>query len=98
MTDLEQANVYMNQGYRRVSNKFCMLSRIDRSDWREHLAELHAPWDPLGQGKEWAALPFAEDWYRRCVSKDVITVSSSVSRLVDTSGHDRIGFVPKDTQ
>lgn len=41
-------------GYRRTSRKFLGLCRIDRPDWREYMAFQHAPWDPAGEGMNWA--------------------------------------------
>lgn len=81
------------KGYRRVSKRFGILARIDREDWREFMAQKHAPWDPAGEGMGWASSDGMEDFYRRVHSKDTRTVSSAIARLVPTSTHDPIGFV-----
>ncbi len=88
----------ISQGYRRVSNRFCLISRIDRQDWKEYMASTHAPWDPEGDGMAWVNClgnqpGSAEDWYRRCLSKDVITVSKGISSQIPSSGHDSIEYV-----
>lgn len=79
--DKIKANKLMKQGYRRTSHFHKMLSRIDREDWMQHCIEERYPVDP--------------DWYRRCVSKDTITVSYEVCKLVKSSCHDHIGYVEK---
>lgn len=61
-------------GYCRVSNKYLHLSRIDRPDWREYLAEQHAPRDPDGQGMRWSLSSGMGNFYRRGESKDVIVL------------------------
>ncbi len=60
------------KGYRRISNKHKMVSRIDREDWIRHMAEQHAPWDVEGEGMTWASGAHMTDHYRRVYSKDVI--------------------------
>lgn len=75
---------YVNAGYRVVSRKYGMISRIDRDDWQEYMAEKHAPWDPQGQGMRWikALGPHhAADHYRRCYSKDTLEIGSKALRL-----------------
>ena len=66
-------------GYCITSRKWRMASRIDRPDWKEYMAEKHAPWNPKGDGMKWVNLlgNGAGDHYRRCYSKDNITVSES---------------------
>lgn len=82
-------------GYRRTSNKYGMVSRIDRADWLQHLAEtmlnrvvadfcLHSTGMPSGS---WC------DYYRRCVSKDTLELPQTISRKIPTSGWDSIGYV-----
>jgi hypothetical protein len=64
----------MALGYRRTSNAFGIVSRIDREDWKEHMAIRHSPWS-LEEGMEWIKClgeSSAEDHYRRCYSKDNI--------------------------
>lgn len=54
-------------GYARTSNRYRMVSRIDRPDWKEHMASTHVG------GMGWVnALGYrlAAYFYRRCLSKD----------------------------
>jgi hypothetical protein len=60
------------RGYRVTSRKHVMLSRIDRPDWKRHMANLHSPWS-VDEGLEWVAALgdyHAEDHYRRVYSQD----------------------------
>lgn len=94
MSAKQIAEDLMAKGYRRTSNKFCHLSRVDREDWKEHMAQNHAPWD-IQEGRDWvkAVGPGANDFYRRVISNDTITVPREVSRHVKTSGFDPVGFI-----
>lgn len=82
-------------GYRRTSNRHCLVSRVDRPDWREHMAQKHAPWDPEGQGVAWVKClgKGAADHYRRCYSNDTMTVGPEVSRRIPGSIWDETGYV-----
>lgn len=85
------------QGYRRTSNKYGMVSRIDRPDWIEVLAkELHrAPADFYVPGEPEPSGSWC-DYYRRCLSKDTITLHVEVARQIPTSSHDPVGYIPKE--
>ncbi len=79
------------RGYRRISNAHKILSRIDRPDWKEAMAATHL------SGMAWVeALSKqpgqAEDYYRRCISKDWVTIKDA--KRVPPSNWDRVGFVP----
>ena len=94
----EDAAALVKQGYRRISNKFCLASRIDRLDWREVMAQDHAPWDWQGEGLTWVnclGTGGAADFYRRCLSKDNVKMDEEVSRMVPTSNHDNCGYIHK---
>lgn len=82
------------QGYRRVSRKFGIVARVDREDWREYMAEQHAPWD-IQQGRKWVKLlgKNAADYYRRCLSNDKLEIGEGRALAIPTSGGDAIGFV-----
>lgn len=67
------------QGYRRVSNRFGIIARVDRPDWQEY---------QISKGN-----PVNADWYRRCVSKDTITIGQSRARKIPPSAFDPIGYV-----
>ena len=78
------------RGYRRTSRRHGMISRIDRPDWLEFLAkELRAD---IAQLKKAPAGQW-EDHYRRCYSKDVITVPHTVALSVPGSSGDAAGYV-----
>ena len=93
----KQADFLMSQGYLKTSNRHCMLSRIDRSDWMEKMAKSHAPWN-IEEGRAWVeglGVGSAADHYRRCYSNDNITVTPEVLKFVKSSGHNPTGFLPK---
>lgn len=76
-------------GYRRTSNAFGLVSRIDREDWLEVLAEKmgRSPADFIVRsgpdiGKP---SPMWADQYRRCYSKDTLTVDQVTIRLIPGS-------------
>lgn len=100
MTDQDEhraeAETLALQGYRRTSSKYGMLSRVDREDWQEFMAKTHAPWD-INEGRAWVygLGTRAADQYRRCYSRDKITVSTSISKFVPSSSHDTIGYVQR---
>lgn len=82
-------------GYRRVSNAYCHVARIDRPDWLNVLAntlhrlpaEFYAPGEPYPRGM-WC------DHYRRGYSKDVLTVSREMIGKIPSSNFDDISYVP----
>lgn len=56
-------------GYARISNRYTMVARIDRPDWKDVMASAHT------RGHAWVASMGdrdAADHYRRCFSKDKI--------------------------
>lgn len=83
------------RGYRRTSNKHRMVSRIDRADWIAVLARHlnRAPADLYEPG----ATKVAGNWcdhYRRCLSRDTLTLSEAEFRKVPGSDWDDTGYVP----
>lgn len=80
-------------GYRVTSRKHRMIARVDRPKWREHMALMHAPWDPDGDGVEWvnALRRNSADQYRRVYSEDKVTVQSIEG--IPNSSHDCVGYV-----
>ena len=89
------------RGYRRVSNAYGLVTRIDRADWMEVLArklgksiaqfyELSETEPPKISG-HWAA------HYRSGFSKDTHTVNPETLRLIPTSAHDPVGYVELDS-
>lgn len=64
----EEGKRLLDSGYRCTSNRHRIVSRIDREDWREHMASKH-----MG-GMEWVNILGygAGDHYRRVYSRDSI--------------------------
>ena len=69
-------------------------ARIDRKDWKEHMASMHAG------GMEWVRImgKDAADFYRRCYSKDVIVVPSSWAKELPNSGNGPAVFVSQNNR
>lgn len=91
----EEIKVLINKGYRRVSNKYGHVARIDRPDWVEvlirHLGITTIEnekiiRDQIGNGS-W------EDHYRRVCSTDVLILPLEDAKKIPTSGWDKIGYV-----
>lgn len=81
---------FVTLGYRRTSRKYGIISRVDRPDWKEFLARKGMLIGPEREGN-------GADHYRACYSKDKITLEPpSLALDVPTSGHDPVGFIPKD--
>lgn len=73
----------MNQGYRRVSNAYCEVARIDREDWLDVLAKerrcSRADFynvDGSGIGDQ------HRDHYVRVFSKDKLTIHPAIHRAM----------------
>ena len=86
----------ISQGYRCVSRKYGIVSRVDRHDWIPFLAnDLSIPIELLsdlykkGKGCDYA------DHYRRCYSKDKLELGPALGHLFPTSGWDPVGYIPK---
>ncbi len=105
--DAEAARLVAS-GYRPVSRRHRMLSRIDREDWREWMGRDHTRGFPgpkdrnLAEGMRWVdgLGSQAADFYRRVHSKDVLhLVPQDVFDAVRRSGPDygnggREGYLP----
>lgn len=83
------------RGYRRISNTHRIVARVDREDWRIFLARAQAPWN-LSEGSDWVEClgNSAADYYRRCFSTDKKIIPTLVFKLIPSSNHDPIGYVP----
>jgi hypothetical protein len=83
----------LSKGYCRVSIKYGMAARIDRPDWKEHMARQHSPWSEK-EGMEWVAAlgRSAEDQYRRVYSKDVIELGNGRAKFLPTSHGTTTGY------
>jgi len=77
---MDEATRLIDSGYRCTSNRHRMVSRLDRPDWREHMARDHTrgfrgdPQRNLDEGMKWVAVlgTGAADHYRRVLSRDKI--------------------------
>lgn len=88
------AKELMGQGYRRVSSKSGVLSRVDVEDWKNKMSNDHAPWSKE-EGDRWVMIlgDSAADHYRRVYSNDKIQVPLEVSKNVKSSDFDPIGYI-----
>lgn len=77
LTHMSSLQALYAAGYAVISRRHRMIARVDRADWREVLAKWHAPWSPNKDGMRWAMSPGMADFYRRCVSKDRLTLPES---------------------
>lgn len=87
--------VLTERGYRRTSRKHGMVSRIDREDWIDILAE-HLILPRAELMKRIRGFPgMWQDYYRRVLSKDKVTLNPPQLALhIPTSDRDPIGWVP----
>lgn len=77
---VRQAFRLFHSGYRPISRKHCIIARLDREDWREHMAEQHMPWSKE-KGLHWVAClgeKSAESHYLLCYTKEKLTVSGDI--------------------
>lgn len=79
-------------GYCVVSKRHGEVSRIDRPDWKEHMASTHPRGVELVKclGDHEAA-----DFYRRCISRDWVKVGAG-HRSFPNSHDGPSKFLPKD--
>ena len=81
---------YEVDGYRIISRKYGIISRIDRNDWREYMAKKYAPWD-IEEGLKWVRTlgdRGAADHYRRIYSKDTLEIGRKALKLkIPNSGN-----------
>jgi hypothetical protein len=74
-----------SKGYRRVSNAYCRVARIDREDWLTVLAEQRRCSIAHFYNVDGSGISDQHrDHYVRCHSKDVLTVSPAISRKIPT--------------
>jgi hypothetical protein len=77
------AGELMNKGYRRTSNAYCMVARIDREDWLDVLArERHCSRADFYNVDGSGVSDQHRDYYVRCHSKDKLTVHPAIIRLI----------------
>ncbi len=87
-----KAKELIQLGYRRVSNSYGIVARIDRPDWKAFMAAEHPG------GMSWVESlsqqpGSAEDHYRRCYSKDTLELGRSNGRMVPSSDWDATGYI-----
>ncbi len=73
-------------GYRVVTRKYCLISRIDKRDWLQIILNDDLLADDSANWK---------DYYRRNYSKDLICVPESVARKILNSSGENVGYVEK---
>lgn len=83
----KEAAKLIRQGYRATSNRYKTVSRLDRADWRGHMAERHAPWSKE-EGERWvnALGAYASEFYMRVYSRDRLELNSTLFALVKKAG------------
>lgn len=77
------AGQYLKEGYIGISNKFKHIGKVDRKDWLTVIAKdmgcplaFYYNLDGSGLDPQW------EEHYIRCYSKDILTVSEEVYKIV----------------
>ena len=82
------------KGYRRTSNRYGILSRIDRDDWKrvleKHLGKVLPEDCEFNIDGNWP------DYYRRVLSQDTMSIDPVIAKLVPNSRHDMVGYVELD--
>jgi hypothetical protein len=88
MTHLEPKwQSLVNLGYRKTSNKYGLVSRLDRPDWAAHLEkETNRAVDADEIYGQW------EDYWRRCRSKDTLEFGAELPRNFPSSSGARTGY------
>ncbi len=87
---MQTAEELIVRGYRRVSNKYGIVARVDRSDWWEALEKYFGRNMPIRTPNEiahWA------DYYRRTLSKDTLELGPEKARSIPSSSWDSTGFI-----
>ena len=93
---MDEATRLIESGYRSISNSSRGVSRLDRPDWREHMAREHTrgfPGDPrknFDEGMRWVEGlgEGAADYYRSVLSKDKLrNLPQDVYDRIRKAGH-----------
>jgi hypothetical protein len=85
------------RGYRITSHTHFIASRVDRPDWKEHMARKQSPWS-FDEGLKWVKVlgeAGAADHYRRCYSHDNVCVGPAGLKTIPNSSHDAVGYVER---
>ena len=75
---MSRVDLLHSQGYRVTSRAYRRAARIDREDWEKHC--------------EVKGYPVNADWYRRCVTKDVIELTVQEAKELENSCHSDAGY------
>lgn len=85
------------RGYRRTSNAYALVTRIDRPDWLNFMAKkMRCSEGRFLQLSETAPPQVDGRWashYRGVYSEDEHTVDSERLRKIPSSGHDPVGYI-----
>ncbi len=84
----EEVEMLMAAGFCRTSNKYGLLSRIDRPDWKAVLEQNMGRDLSFGDG-QW------ESHYRRGYSNDQVEIGSENARRFESSDWNKIGYIPQ---
>ena len=72
-----------NKGYRKTSNAYCRVARVDREDWLEVLAkERYCSVADFYNVDGSGVRDSHRDYYVRCHSKDTLVVHPKILRLM----------------
>lgn len=83
LVDMLKAYDLTKKGYRRTSNKYCIVARIDRDDWVEVLAKQRHCSVADFYSVDGSGIPDNHrDHYIRVFSQDQLTVSPSIYKLM----------------
>lgn len=95
----ETAARFAARGYRKVSNKYRLVKRIDRPDWVEFLASelMRSPAELYRKGSPKPDAMWC-DYYRRGYSKDELCLPAEVFRHMPSSRGDDCGYVPGEDE
>lgn len=81
----KEAKALIEAGYHRISNTGRIVSRIDRDDWRQFMAQQHSRSEKIGRDWGIALGRSAENHYRRCYSKDKLVLQEKLYRMIPGS-------------
>jgi hypothetical protein len=79
------------KGYRRTSDRYGILARVDREDWKEVL-EKHLGRE-LPENYEFSADEGWADIYRRTLSQDTVQINPELAQQVPSSLGDLTGYI-----
>lgn len=81
----QEAKSLIDAGYRRISNRGKIVSRIDRDDWRQFMAQQHSRSKETHRDWVISLGQRAEDHYLRCYSSDQLVLPEKLYRMTPGS-------------